>query len=270
MSDSSRSPYAPLGRLRPAGFAPGLLVGIDAGLAVRVGERPDSIAAWRPLLVHGEPTTWGDAATEIVRKPRRPPAVAANPARFGKRRQALWSGIAAAVIVVVGAGYVMFGSDRPLFGGKAVQSLTAEELEQALVERRKADVAAVEKKRLEQEAQRQADADAKAKEAAEADLAKAREQRQKAEAELAKLKADMEARRQAEAAQRDQAATAARRALEERPNSATRRRPSWRHYARRTRRRSSRPPRRPPPASRPTKPHNARRRPKRLHRARQR
>jgi len=42
--------YQPLGRLMPAGFTRGLLVGLDVGLAVRAAERPQSITGWRPLL----------------------------------------------------------------------------------------------------------------------------------------------------------------------------------------------------------------------------
>ena len=42
--------YKPLARLAPPGFAPGLIAGIDAGLAVRASDRPQSIAGWRALL----------------------------------------------------------------------------------------------------------------------------------------------------------------------------------------------------------------------------
>ena len=42
--------YEPLGKLLPAGFPPGLLIGIDAGLALRATDRPQSIAGWRPIL----------------------------------------------------------------------------------------------------------------------------------------------------------------------------------------------------------------------------
>ena len=36
--------YEPLAKLMPAGFAPGLLIGIDAGLAIRATDRPQTIA----------------------------------------------------------------------------------------------------------------------------------------------------------------------------------------------------------------------------------
>ncbi len=42
--------YEPLGKLAPAGFSPGLLAGIDAGLTVVARDRPQSIAGWRPIL----------------------------------------------------------------------------------------------------------------------------------------------------------------------------------------------------------------------------
>jgi serine/threonine protein kinase len=45
--------YEPLGERRPRGFPRPLLAGIDAGLAVRAADRPQSIAAWRPILERG-------------------------------------------------------------------------------------------------------------------------------------------------------------------------------------------------------------------------
>ncbi|SJZ37006.1 Putative peptidoglycan binding domain-containing protein [Enhydrobacter aerosaccus] len=42
--------YEPLGRLLPPGFSLSLLRGIDAGLAVRTVDRPQSVAEWRSLL----------------------------------------------------------------------------------------------------------------------------------------------------------------------------------------------------------------------------
>ncbi|MBV8186563.1 MAG: protein kinase [Alphaproteobacteria bacterium] len=40
----------PLVDLKPAGFMPGLLAGIDAGLAVAARDRPQTVAGWRPML----------------------------------------------------------------------------------------------------------------------------------------------------------------------------------------------------------------------------
>src|SRR6185436_3211564 len=42
--------FVPLARLKPKGFSPALLAGIDRALAVRPEARPQSIAAWRALL----------------------------------------------------------------------------------------------------------------------------------------------------------------------------------------------------------------------------
>jgi len=54
--------YVPLTRLLPQGFSPGTLHGIDAGLAVRPKERPQSIAQWRDILSSRE----GSAADSTV------------------------------------------------------------------------------------------------------------------------------------------------------------------------------------------------------------
>lgn len=42
--------YQPLSSLEPEGYSPGVLEGIDAGLAVRAKDRPQSIADWRGIL----------------------------------------------------------------------------------------------------------------------------------------------------------------------------------------------------------------------------
>ena len=136
-------------------------------------------------------------------------------ASIGSKRLPLWAVAMAGVVILAGAGYLAFSPKSPPTLAE-LQSLKAEDLERLLTERRAADVAAAEKKRLEEEAQRTADADAAAKRQADADLEKARSDRQKAEAELSTLKADMEARRQAESAGQQQVAEAvARRAAEE-------------------------------------------------------
>src|SRR5882757_5519990 len=53
--------YEPLGKKALPGFASGLLVGLDAGLAVRASDRPQSIAGWRPIL--GQSSMAGAQAT---------------------------------------------------------------------------------------------------------------------------------------------------------------------------------------------------------------
>lgn len=67
--------YQPLAGLQLIGYAPQLLAGIDAGLAVRFEERPQSIAAWRALL--GGPMA--DANTTVVMPQPVVPAVSPTP-----------------------------------------------------------------------------------------------------------------------------------------------------------------------------------------------
>jgi hypothetical protein len=59
--------YEPVACLAPVGFAPALLAAIDAGLAVRPGDRPPSIAAWRQLLRQAPSAPPGDAPTVLMR-----------------------------------------------------------------------------------------------------------------------------------------------------------------------------------------------------------
>ena len=56
--------YQPLTRLMPAGFPYALLAAIDAGMAVRVANRPQSIADWRATM--REATTYAEPAATIV------------------------------------------------------------------------------------------------------------------------------------------------------------------------------------------------------------
>lgn len=229
--------YEPLAQRLPKGFPPGLLAGIDIGLAVRASDRPKSISAWRPMLKGASTALSGNEPTAIAHRALAPPSPveatiatathridAANgpqdapvqPMIFKwARHPAALASLAAMTLVLVAGGLYYLTASRQTSVSTAVQSLTAEQLAQALEERRKADAAAAEKRKLEEEAQRKADADAEAKRQADADLENARRQRQKAEEELAKLKADMETRRNEEAAQREQASAATQRAMEE-------------------------------------------------------
>lgn len=72
----------PLAELRPAGISEAILVGLDAGLALRADDRPQSIAEWRAILAQasGElararvvpPTpVGGQATTRVMRLPPR-------------------------------------------------------------------------------------------------------------------------------------------------------------------------------------------------------
>jgi serine/threonine protein kinase len=211
--------YRPLVQLAPHGFSSTLLAGIDAGLSVRALQRPQSIAEWRSLLRGVESPSPGSATVVIprARAITRPleKATPPLPARSAGllRTSVLRTTIALALLLMAGGGYYVFK-----FAGQTsigVESLTKEQLEQALAERREAEALAAEKKQLEADAARKAAADAEAKRKADAELERARQQRMRAEQELAKLKAEAEARQKADEEQRSQASIAARRAEEE-------------------------------------------------------
>ncbi len=114
--------YEPLGRLQPAGFARGLLVGLDAGLAVKASDRPQSIAGWRPIL--GQTAAQDDAVTVPMRgRPTTtttttgtgasPTAAAGAPTG----RRGLWIGMAAAALLVAaGGGYLALSPPVSLQG----------------------------------------------------------------------------------------------------------------------------------------------------------
>jgi peptidoglycan hydrolase-like protein with peptidoglycan-binding domain len=188
--------YVSLGKLLPPGFAPGLLAGIDAGLALRASDRPQSIAGWRPIFAYA-----GGSATDatVVMRPSVEPAAARTALPPASRsRVVLYGAIAAAVLALLAGGYLML-SGKPPSQSAAVQDLKVEQLEQILAERRKADAEAAEKRRLEEEARRKGTEEAAAKVQADSDVERTRIERQKAEQELAQLKAQIEARRKEEA-----------------------------------------------------------------------
>src|SRR5262245_10316303 len=71
--------YEPLAKLSPEGYSPGMLEGIDVGLTVRAKDRPQSIAAWRSILL----STGEQVSDETVferPKPRPQPKPAPPPA----------------------------------------------------------------------------------------------------------------------------------------------------------------------------------------------
>src|SRR5882757_7027115 len=109
--------YEPLGKKMPSGFALGLLAGIDAGLAVRASDRPQSIGGWRPILGQFAALA-GDATVVLVRPPEAPspavvePIAAGAPPTARKRGMGLWLGAAAAAIVVLAGGYYALVGDR--------------------------------------------------------------------------------------------------------------------------------------------------------------
>ncbi len=210
----------PLLCLAPAGFARELLAGVDAGLAVRSAERPQSIPAWRSMMSGARP----EAPNVVVPQPR--------------RSSRLWwiGGAVAGALLLAGASYLASGpAASPPPGGTAglaerqriekevqrardalaaaelaVQRLADQEARQAearrtsasegtdrnpsdIEARRKAEEEAAESVRVQQEV-------AKAREA----LAAAEVARLEAAAETARLQAAAEARQRAsdEAAKR--------------------------------------------------------------------
>lgn len=182
--------YAALETLEVAGFAPSLLRGIDSGLAIHAADRPQSIAEWRAMLGSASP---GLHTTQLARRPVRLPRAMRRASRFTLKGPALWASLAAASVMLGGAGYLAWINAGPS-ATAAVLSLSAEQLEQALAERRRADAVAAEKRQLAEQAQRRAEAEAEANRQAEKELQDARAARQKAESELARLKAEIEAR----------------------------------------------------------------------------
>ena len=133
------------------------------------------------------------------------------------RRPLLWGTIATA-LALLGGGYLLTAVDPTMPVSIAASNLSAVQLEQALAERHKADALAAERSRLQEEARQRVKTEAEARRHAGIELENARQARQHAERELARLKADIEARRKAEEAggsQADQATMAAQRAAEE-------------------------------------------------------
>jgi class 3 adenylate cyclase/peptidoglycan hydrolase-like protein with peptidoglycan-binding domain len=126
-----------------------------------------------------------------------------------------WASIAVATVLLAGGGYLAFTANQVTSVSTAALNLSADQLEQALAERRKADALTAEKRQLEEQARQRAETEAEAKRRADGELENARQARQKAERELAQLKADIEARRKAEGGRGDQAAVAVQRVAEE-------------------------------------------------------
>jgi serine/threonine protein kinase/peptidoglycan hydrolase-like protein with peptidoglycan-binding domain len=207
----------PLSELKPEGYPPELLAGIDAGLERSFDDRPQSIAEWRHALRTGERQASAQQATQVEHKPSHSDRTTGRSRKAGITlpRPALWGAVAAAAVLLAGGGWLAFTSGSPpTTVGTAVSSLSAEQLEQALAERRKADTLAAEKRRLEEEARQRAQVESEAKRQADLELEQARQARQKAEQELAELKARIAAER-AQSVQRDQAGAADQREAEE-------------------------------------------------------
>ena len=205
--------YVPLAKLAPAGFAPGLCAGIDAGLALVASDRPQTIVGWRPLLGMTQAPA-GDATVVMPKAtpsaPHRPvvtPTAAAAPER--RSRTGLWVAAAGLVIALLGAGgyyaYSTRGPDpemvkaRALAEEEAAKRQKAEEemaaLRAADEQRRKEEQAAAELKRQEElAAERKRQIEDEARRKFEAELAEQKRQDEEARRKQAE---ELEARRKA-------------------------------------------------------------------------
>ena len=186
--------YRPLGQLQPPGFLPGLLVGLDAGLAVRASDRPQSIAGWRPIL--GQ-TSMADAqatfamtrqadpnATVVVRQPTiaptitptvapptisppsiAPPSISPTPApappapEGNKRTRRRW--LAAAVLLIFAAAGGYRYATRPPPVDVAAQARATQQQEE--LDRLRADKIRRDQEAHDEEIKRQAAAEARQK-----------------------------------------------------------------------------------------------------------
>ncbi len=214
--------YEPLSQIKPAGFSPGVLAGIDAGLAVVASDRPQSIAGWRPILgmteaPAGDATVAiGKAAPEVRHVSTLPPPPAAS---GSSSRTGLWLALVAVVLVLLGGGgyyYAMRGPDPETV--KAQRAAEEAEAGRLKAEEEAAKLRIENEQRLKAEEER-AEAEprlpprANARRTAEAAAKKQFEEetRRKIEAEMAaQKKAEEEAKRKA-----DEEAEARRKAVED-------------------------------------------------------
>ena len=183
--------YVPLAKLAPAGFAPGLCAGIDAGLALVASDRPQAIAGWRSLLG----TMQAPAADATVVMPKATPSAPHRPvispssaaaAPKGRSRTGLWVAAAGLLVALLcGGGYYAYsarGPDPEMVKARVLAEQEAAKRQKA--EEETAGLRAADEKRRKEE---QAAADLKRQE----ELAAARqrqieeEARRKFEAELA-------------------------------------------------------------------------------------
>jgi len=218
--------YEPLAGLSLAGFSAGTLPGLDAGLALRAKDRPQSIAVWRDVL---SVTEASDSDATVVKRvkpgaapkppvpaaktpkpapkaiappsPTSPPSEASRVSTIaGKNRLKLLGGVMVAILILAVGGYLVFAtkpapSPAP-FGDQKADSRDAAAKAQA------------ERQRAEQAAKQKADAEAQQKATAEAQRKAAAEAQQKAAAE-AQRKAAAEAQQKAAAEAQQKAATEA-------------------------------------------------------------
>ena len=197
-----------LAKLAPPGFSRPLLAGLDAGLAMRVDDRPQSIAGWRGLLGLKEA-----AQVTVVRHKKAQSSAMAT--RAYRRSLSIGAGIAAALLLI-GGGYMAFEpgqSPKPVPVDHVVEVQRAREAlaaaEQRAKQRAEGEAQVQRKAQQEEVADRQrAEGETLRAASAERERADAEAARQKAEQEAVRLKAEAEARQQAEKNRLEQEASA--------------------------------------------------------------
>jgi serine/threonine protein kinase len=108
--------YKSLAHLALPGFAPGVLAGVDAGLAVAARDRPQTITGWRSILsmtaapAEDSTVALGKAPTPTA-KDRHVPIVTPPPAAktAGGKRLGLWAPVAAVALVALLGGGAYYG-----------------------------------------------------------------------------------------------------------------------------------------------------------------
>jgi len=225
--------YEPLAKLSLEGYPPGILKGIDVGLAVRAKDRPQSIAEWREILLGSRDQVNDETVFERPKpRPKPTPAPASAPAPApppvlppaSRQSPAVSRGAASAAGGLKSASARSFASARAAFAGMNRLTLYGGAVAAILIgvaggyvifpPRPVPPPASVQAgvsdaARAEAEARQKAEAEAKQKAEAEARREAEAEAKQKAEAE-ARQKAEAEARQKAEAEARQKAEAEAR------------------------------------------------------------
>ncbi len=238
MERLSTDGYEPLSQLQLAGFALPILRGIDAGLALRAADRPQSIADWRTIFASAADRA-SDATVVRSRKPpptrpavsqrdtphrdgahrdgahregAQPPPMPARAASRSSGRALAIGGVMAACLLAVG-GYFLAG---PLSGllrsdgtptSESSQGVAMAPSDREAAQRKAAAEEAARAQAARVQAEQQKAEEAARQKAAAAEAARAQAERQKAE-EAARQKAAAEeaARAQAERQKAEEAA----------------------------------------------------------------
>jgi peptidoglycan hydrolase-like protein with peptidoglycan-binding domain len=215
--------YEPLGKMALPGYGRGLLVGLDAGLALRATDRPQSIAGWRPILGRAAAPD-ADATVAIGHSPAPAPAAAvvapaaSAPAR--KRGVGLWIGAAIAALLLIGG--VVYGLVDDKRASQIAVDKAAQDAQLAAETQRLKDQDELARLRAEAAQREKADQEAAQRKQAEEQRKQIEEEtRRKIEAEMAEKQRQQEAeaaekkRLEDEAHQKADADAAAKRKAEE-------------------------------------------------------